>query len=664
MKWSVLIFCVVLALGSSLLHAQTSNITFLVNTATVPDTVVPTTSVVVTGSEPELTNWGDGFALTNVGGDYWMGTVALHRDTVNYKLRVNGQWEENVAGFLNNSNRNLAVPDHDTTVELQFWNNGHFANGKNPGQYDPPWSPAADTFMNVYFRVNMQGVIDQGAFSFNNNTDTVAVRGGGPAGADLSWNTSFYLSRETTATNGSFTYDATNFWSGRLRFPKNAVNAGDVIQFKYLIGYTWGRDELQGQSNRSFTIPIGKKDTTLQYVYYNNQSPIARVNTDTVIVSFTANLATAIQNRGFSIGDTVTVRTGYFSTGLESGRQKRLVRQAGSIYKAIDTIVTSIGKTLDYQYYLTKNGVDYREIYYNFGYSGSITAEQERRQIDVDGSTLLIRDTAVSISNARRQPNFRNTSLLSQPITVTYTVDVRPAIYQVKYGSTLTDRQGTQNVDNPDSVIAWGVAINGPATGGWGPWGRSLLTDTNHTMYDDGTHGDAVAGDSIYSLVRYYATTDVVGQEFKFGIGGGDNEGGFGNNHIENLDDSQPVSTLASQFGSIDPVFYNQWNYDCGCLVTGVNDKPGLPVTYALNQNYPNPFNPATKIEYAIPSESHVTLVIFNLLGQKVASVVNERQTAGSHVVSFDASKLPSGIYFYRIQAGTFTSTKKMTLMK
>jgi hypothetical protein len=85
---------------------------------------------------------------------------------------------------------------------------------------------------------------------------------------------------------------------------------------------------------------------------------------------------------------------------------------------------------------------------------------------------------------------------------------------------------------------------------------------------------------------------------------------------------------------------------------------------FELFQNYPNPFNPATIINFQIPVESHVTLKIFNLLGKEIATLIDGNLTAGKHQIDFSGEKLSSGVYFYRIDAGGFTSTKKLMLMK
>jgi hypothetical protein len=88
------------------------------------------------------------------------------------------------------------------------------------------------------------------------------------------------------------------------------------------------------------------------------------------------------------------------------------------------------------------------------------------------------------------------------------------------------------------------------------------------------------------------------------------------------------------------------------------------PKVFALEQNYPNPFNPATTIKYSVPVKGFVTLSIFNVLGQKVTDLINKEVEAGSYQLNFDASNLSSGVYFYKLEAGKFTSIKKMMLIK
>jgi hypothetical protein len=89
-----------------------------------------------------------------------------------------------------------------------------------------------------------------------------------------------------------------------------------------------------------------------------------------------------------------------------------------------------------------------------------------------------------------------------------------------------------------------------------------------------------------------------------------------------------------------------------------------LPTVYSLNQNYPNPFNPNTVISYALPISSNVKISVYNAIGETVQILENGFREAGNYTVSFNASNIPTGIYFYRIEAGTFSQVRKMMLLK
>ncbi|HLP17787.1 MAG TPA: T9SS type A sorting domain-containing protein, partial [Bacteroidota bacterium] len=88
------------------------------------------------------------------------------------------------------------------------------------------------------------------------------------------------------------------------------------------------------------------------------------------------------------------------------------------------------------------------------------------------------------------------------------------------------------------------------------------------------------------------------------------------------------------------------------------------PKEFALAQNYPNPFNPSTAFRFTVPSATPVRLIVYDLLGREVATVVDRMMEAGTHTVQWNASALSSGVYVYRLAAGSFTETKKLTLQK
>jgi len=101
-------------------------------------------------------------------------------------------------------------------------------------------------------------------------------------------------------------------------------------------------------------------------------------------------------------------------------------------------------------------------------------------------------------------------------------------------------------------------------------------------------------------------------------------------------------------------------------LITGIPGEEDnlLPKEFELMQNYPNPFNPVTKIKFAVPTASHILVEVYNVLGQRVSTLVNEEKPPGYYVVDFNASSLASGFYIYRLEANGFNAVKKMIVTK
>jgi hypothetical protein len=121
---------------------------------------------------------------------------------------------------------------------------------------------------------------------------------------------------------------------------------------------------------------------------------------------------------------------------------------------------------------------------------------------------------------------------------------------------------------------------------------------------------------------------------------------------------------LINSFGNQTPVLYD-WSVKWGpTLVEVTSISSVLPMEYALFQNYPNPFNPTSIIRYDLPKSSFVTLKVYDVLGREVTTLVNERQELGAHQVNWQASCIASGVYFYRLQAGSFVETKKLILLR
>ena len=786
-------------------------IKFFVNVSQVPDTIGPgpVSVVQVRGNVAPLTWDGDSQVfLENISGDYWAGEASFPagKYDIEYKFYTNASHETVFAGAawehegweadLSTGNRICTMDNADMTLPLQFVNG--IENGL-PQDY-VPWEDQEGSFV-VWIRVNMQGWED-----FDPSNQIIGVRGSNyvdwrPTG-EISWNCTYPLVRESDHANmGSRQYPGGYFYSGPVHVPDQYAGAG--IEFKVVVHHT-GADLCESWDNMIYDpalqtrLDLSGNDTTIHWFCFNGQCPGPEEleHDDAVIVTWIADMSGAIADNGFSHGEHLEVRSGYYGTANEV-RVKTMNRQGlTNIYEATDTVMTTICQHLDYQYYKTIGENDYREIYYNYEYSGEITAEAERRVQDtVYAAAITIEDDVDSETHQHRMPSFRNTNVVARPVTVTFTCDLSPAIcfLETNPDGVIHDIQTNVHIGDPDSIAILGVIINGPATGSWGneggEWGPHLLEDETKRMHDDGTHGDAAAGDLVFSIQFSYFPDSghVVGQEFKFGIGGGDNESGWGLNRIENIDDSQPTSTIACQFGSTNPLAFTPWNYDtqtcsagepeygdingdgginvidivilanhildisplegdklerCDCngdglvnILDAVNianvilgiipecpgggtqvkiypetiaflkqlqpylsseefkrfmkmlDQANVPTTFSLSQNYPNPFNPTTTITYSLPVESerlkvkgkssfnlepltlNITLKVFNILGQEVRTLVDRIQEPGYYTVTWDGKDgsgaiAASGIYFYRLTAGSFSAARNMVLMK
>ncbi len=683
-KTSLLFAVLMLLLASSLVMAQTVNVTIRLNTSTVPDTVGSNAVVQLRGDTPPLT-WGNdtGGILNHVGGDYWEATLAFPENaTVQYKFFVNAQGDGNGNGWETNvntgsTNRELHTATSDTTLPVLFFNT---VNGGD--QLANPWQEPDS--VEVWFRVNVARLVQDQVF--DPAVQSIGVRGGT---SGLSWGNTIIFNQESNDDNNQFG-GGPNFFSGRVVFP--GVTPGDTVFYKFVYGVggdpnnngNWESDGLTdpGVPNRFFVVPTTMQDTTLRWQYWNNNPPLDIVGNDTATVLFRADMTRALNENGFSLGDTLLVRWGFNGSGNIA--EDTLVQELGSnVWSNLNPVevsgVQAGGDPLQYQYYLVKRGAEEREIFFDF-FDGSGSNSQERRKLTIPASIpplIQVDDVEDSESSMRRMPRFRNTSPVSQAVTVTYTVDMRPAYYQVLIGGdTLVDIQGQRSVfpGQQDSIFTWGVWMNGPGSefGDWVTWGATLENTLENKMWDDGSNGgDVTAGDSVYSVQVFYSpeSSDLIGQVFKFGIRAGDNEGGFGNNHVENVDDSAPNTFIHSQWGSIDPLFYWVWDFDNGQL-TGIEDGDvNIIRTPVLEGNYPNPFNPVTTIRFKLPQATKVSLVIYNALGQKVISLLNGKQPAGSHIVRWNGrdqygQTVGSGLYFYRLKTNSYEKTMKMVLLK
>jgi len=676
---------IVLALSVTFIYSQV-NVTFYANTS-VCQGVVPTSGIDLRGT---VTQWGPGTNLTNVGGDYWEITIQLAPGDYEYKYgaqienrdgTVTDYWENDIPGAIGGAgNRLLTVGSDDMVLELDYVGDDYTGH--------PRFTPTDN--IDIFFRVNVS------EFSDFDPTKILSFVGGG---ADVNEN---YVGFWDPGLYPLVQEGDSDYWNFHLELdPAGAPYTGFMYRF-HNNGTEWGgnSENVTGHGyypdNENRGIDISE-DMTVQWVWWNDQPPKPFEATDVLeSLTFSADVATAIASDGFEQGDKLLVKWGYGGT-QQSVRTDELTAGFGTVYSVTipDVGVDFATGGIFYQYYRVVNDTEYREIFYNFNYEGDDVSLAERRLSDLAGATALakvagdyaaytINDNAVSNVSPRRMPKFRNANKIcagcgdDNLIQWTYVVDMRPAYAQVAAGSILDDIQGDVDITEGGQITALGVYMNGPATvdqintEAWTTWGGTLAQTEYKKMYDDGaTDFDAVAGDQVYSNTYIYQSNATeLGQEFKFGIGGGDNEGGYGNNHIENLTASITNTTIFSVWGSIDPNFYNAWNYDTNSPNLDVELTDGVPNQFKLGDNYPNPFNPTTTVAFSLPIGVDVTLNVYNLLGEKVATIYNSYAQPGNYTATWNGldaqgNQVPSGTYLFELDAGAyFHQVKKMTMMK
>jgi hypothetical protein len=227
--------------------------------------------------------------------------------------------------------------------------------------------------------------------------------------------------------------------------------------------------------------------------------------------------------------------------------------------------------------------------------------------------------------------------------------------------------------NNTDDII--NIAVAGDATN------LIQATSPNIAKYDEWRNINIISDSTIFNTTVRWNGNDAsmvtVGSDVLISAKLGDSTGSGGG--LGSTDNFPGLGTVRAKCDIAELIVYdkvlsyterlaieNYLNQKYNITINGINDSQDLnmPERFALSQNYPNPFNPTTIISFSIPSSEFITLKVFDVLGKKVSTLVNEEKPAGSYEVSFSAFQLSSGIYFYELQAGSFVETKKMILLR
>jgi hypothetical protein len=470
----------------------------------------------------------------------------------------------------------------------------------------------------ITFRVNMSVQIKKGLFSFA--SDTVVVRGSFNGWSGSTW---------------KLTKNPDSIYTGTYSINDST---GKTYEFKFVkLPDGW-----EGSPNRTF-VKTGTA-MTLPIYWFNNDSIYIFKPTVANTIKFTADLS-KIWGTG----------TGFFDPNADS------LLLMGLDWDGLGTIVSGNRKmtfqALTPKIYTTTMRVR--------GFLGDSTKFKYKAYPNThftnDGWEMrpdrwfkYVSDTVTTVNLSPVYPDIYPTKgPLVNNVLVTFRVDM-----------TKNPKNKYNNLPINNTTIQWiGIKGGSPPLGSWGgSWVRADSGVTFQVMNDAGLRGDLVAGDKIWSdTVNFWPGVLSGAVEFKFGcaypgadtVNGGtsplDNEAGFGLNHIFSLLPPGPI-TLFHVFGDM--------------VSSVISENPNLPNEFTLSQNYPNPFNPTTKISFSISKDANVSLKVYNIMGEEVATLLRGFQKAGGYDVTFDASSFASGMYIYKLESENFTATKKMILMK
>jgi|GEM_PF-3288066 len=424
---------------------------------------------------------------------------------------------------------------------------------------------------------------------------------------------------DTTALNQTYEYKFVI--EDTSRYTDHATQAGN-----------W-----ETRSNRTFTAVAG--GDTMQVVYFDDRSSVGV----TANVTFKADMSDLIAKGWFDPAqDTLRVVGGFNDWSEAKAQVMKPELLNPSILSSTETITAEPNTVFEFKFRAAPH-----ERFLDNGWEAG-----PNHQFTFTGQDQVVGPIKPNLGYAGTP--------LAQDVTVQFSV----------YTVGATETFHNMPFHNIKSVWMKG---DKPELGAWaGSWTYDDTVSIMVRLYDDGqTKGDKVAGDGIWTTQVTFPKGTMSAILYKYGIvadgvdtlNGGvaylDNEAEFANNHSLIIPDDNPfyeapTDTFGSQRISTHVV---------------ERTKPVLPQKFALYQNHPNPFNPVTTIRYDVPKDAHVTIAVYNLLGQKVKTLVDMKLPAGSYTVTWNGRDesgraMATGMYIYRMEAGNFVAVRKLLLLK
>ena len=521
-------------------------------------------------------------------------------------------------------NRTATIGANDTTLPTVMFNN---ITGKK---------------YHVWFKVDMTLPLKSGAIIA---ADTVAV-----TGDFTNWGTSAAL--VTPPDTGT----------GFLRLVKDAndsiyagicdsLTSGRTVNFKYIYiaGGTVTWENTASGNNRTYFVP--EQDSSVFSAYWSDQNPNIKLGSGNINFTCDMGVMTAVGIFNPAV-DSVLVSAGF--NGWTTNAATAWMTQNpinDSEYFFTQAFSNAPYGDNPYKYYVKKHAPTGLDTLWTDGYERPLHWLGGNRETTFQGAAN--QDTTAYYDDV--QPDWlvpKGTNL-----KVTFTVDMNPAMDATKQAIPFNPATDVVYFESEQPTFR--------RTQGWWEGGTDTLNYFPLTAQGKGIYsGTLTLKDPSFNAFQYIyefkSGSTWTSEPISFGVAsrvrfvGQDKP-----NHFPKNPWNMPKDTWTNNQTKTDQEI-NPY-----ISLTGVRALNQIaPVTYALSQNYPNPFNPSTKINFSIQTAGLVTLKIYNILGQEVATLVNYELKAGTYSAVFDASHLSSGVYFYTIHAGNFVQAKKMMLLK
>jgi hypothetical protein len=600
--------------------------------------------------------------MSNAGGDYWTSNVSMAPgDTLTYKFYtakdVEGTMTDHVGGgWEGGDNKSYIVPeDAEGSIELPVI----YFNRTTPFESKEPDSIA------VFFRVNVGSQIASNDLP---EGATVGVRG-----SLNDWGSTKVTLTEEAGSSGKKNV----FYSGAYYMP--ADSAGKAFKYKYVIES--GGEISLWESTPDRDGKLGQRDTTQFYSFFSDSRP-PLIDPVDASLQFAVNVG-VLEGLGFfnPAIDSVYVPGAFNGWNTQSPASGASFNQALNVWTLASALTREPGATITYKYFIrwdesrfdedSDNYIENLDVNNGWEEPG-VTGGADRLYTFGDEAEQVVEDGGSAFYNSIPEQGIIRETLGGETVMpVTFKVDMSAAL-----NHTPAFNPATNKAYIVFETPFFGLTQNLPVGDG-GP----LFDEENQEALDRVELLPVEGEPNMYSLTLEvllptenhlgFTISYVDAEGVRTGNGQGTSAGRRYYRYIEPLDATDPEAIIWPDTYEVAEIIWKvpttldfeaPPTYGLGTSIEDGNFE--TPNAFQLFNNYPNPFNPSTNISFNLPSSEFVELSVFNVLGQKVASVLSQQMTAGTHSVAFNARNLASGVYIYQIRAGSFVQNKTMMLVK